>query len=331
MIKKNLILTMSAIIIALILCEILLRLLGLGYNYNPTDSSKTHHHKLVKNFYFTSYSSINEWINVDVYSDEEGYRINPFKKLNKDKLNKIAFLGDSFTLASQVDYNKSYVGLLENLPNSYLKNFGNNSYSPVIYLVQVLNDLEKFKPTHVIIQIFANDIYNDNYYIKFADTNNVNKLKYISGEDKNIIIPLYRYFYLLRFARKIYLSFTYKKDDPLVKDQKNEFYNNINNSNNITHKAIKRINNLSKEHNFKLYYFYIPNKHFVADNACCEKNSNYQTLKKFIGKEKFIDISKNISKNTNKIFFKEDIHLNNLGHKLIAEAIEDRLIKDLDK
>ena len=63
MIKKNLILTISAIIIGLFLCEILLRLLGIGYNYNPTDSSKTHHHKLVKNFYFTSYSPINEWIN----------------------------------------------------------------------------------------------------------------------------------------------------------------------------------------------------------------------------------------------------------------------------
>ena len=333
MIKKNLILIISAVLFSLTLCEIVLRLLGIGYNYNPTNSSKTHHHKLVKNSYFTSYSHLNEWINVDVFTDKDGYRINPNKKIYKDNLNKIAFLGDSFTLATQVDYNKSYVGLLENyFPNFYLKNFGNNSYSPIIYLVQILNDLKEFKPTHVIIQIYANDIDNDNNYFKYADVNDANKLKYVKGGEKNTIISLYRYSYLLRFIRKSYLSFVYKeiKENDVVAEREFQF-NNLNNSNNLTHKIIKRINNLSKVHNFKLYYFYIPYKGYIKNNSCCDKVYNYQVLKKFIGKEKFIDISKYISKNTNKIFFKSDLHMNDLGHKFIAEAIKDRLVKDLNK
>lgn len=287
----------------------------------------------VNDSFFTSYSQHNEWKSFNIYFDKDGYRIKSEKKLNKYSLNKIAFLGDSFTIASQVPYNKTFVGLLENsLPSSNLKNFATSSYSPSIYLVQVLNDFKKFKPTHVVIQIYDNDIKDDNEYIKLANSNDINNLKYIDGGGKNLMITLYRHSHFLRFIRKFQQIIKYKyflKD--IVPAYNFDFYKNIKNKNNLTNKIIKKINSLSTKQRFKLYYIYIPNKLFIKDNMCCHNVSNYKAFKEFIGDEKFIDISNYFSNPADKIYFNKDIHLTPYGHQLVAKAIKDRILSDLIK
>ena len=80
--KKKFILILASIFFTVVLCEVLLRFLGIGYNHNPMVTSKTRHHMNVNNYFFTSYSHHNEWKNFNIYYDKDGYRTKPGKKLN---------------------------------------------------------------------------------------------------------------------------------------------------------------------------------------------------------------------------------------------------------
>ena len=280
--KKNVVLLSTSIFFSIVLCEILLRLFGIAYNLNPMEPDRIRHHMNVNNYFFTSYSHHNEWKGFNIYYDKDGYRTKPGKKLNKYNLNRIAFLGDSFTQAWQVTYDETFVGLLENsLPNGNLKNFGTASYSPIIYLVQILNDVKEFKPSHVIIQICDNDIRDDGIYFKRANSNNINNLEYIDGGKEKLIITLYRYSYFLRFIRKyqqiIKYNYFFGSDgkDPLA--FKFDFYKNIKNEKHLTNKIIKKINDLSTKQGFKLYYIYIPNRSLVNNN-CCNNIPNFKSF-----------------------------------------------------
>ena len=93
--------------------------------------------------------------------------------LQSDK-KSILFLGDSFTEAVQVRWEKSFVGLIES-PNITVKNFGVISYSPIIYIAQMLKEMEDFQPTDIVVQIFENDFNDDLKYIKRANSQNLIK------------------------------------------------------------------------------------------------------------------------------------------------------------
>ena len=70
-------------------------------------------------------------------------------------------MGDGFTEANSVSWAQSFVGLIESKnSNLSVRNFGVASYSPVIFLVQMNNEVKSFQPTDVVVQIFENDFNN---------------------------------------------------------------------------------------------------------------------------------------------------------------------------
>jgi hypothetical protein len=101
----------------------------LGYLNAPLDLDQIVHHKHPKNLEFVIYDPFNEYGPHLVNYDDSGLRVNTKKKIinNKNK-NKIAFIGDSFTEANQVDFKHSFVGLFEeSYKNTLFKNYGVSS------------------------------------------------------------------------------------------------------------------------------------------------------------------------------------------------------------
>ena len=77
-----------------------------------------------------------------VFTDSKGYRYSGKKRKNL-KDNTVIILGDSFAYGWALDYEKTFVGMLENSQDKYfVNNLSVPSYSPTVYLYQI----KKIKP-----------------------------------------------------------------------------------------------------------------------------------------------------------------------------------------
>ena len=337
---RNIYLVFFSIIIAGILLELILRFFGLGYNLNPSDWDNIRHHSNPKNFMFRSYDSQNEFGGHYIFYDAKGYRV-PNKEFNIEEqkgVKRIAFIGDSMTQAVQHFWKDSFIGIIqERFPNIVVRNFGTGSYSPLLYLVLLKRDVKEFKPTDVIIQLYANDMGNDEYYYKFANSKNINEINSVSSR-KNWIIKYYRYSYLLRFLRKVQQNIKVKYYVPMLEtlfpktpDEKrakffdsNAGWNELGNENNLTTKLLNEIIKLSEESKYNLYFFFIPwKKRLTSINSCCESDTHYRQVRKFITNNNFIDISNYMKNSKESLFFEHWPYPNQNGHRAIANAISD--------
>ena len=182
----NLILLPISTLFAFFLVEIFLRFTGIGYGNSPIEANNLIHHLHPKNYEFLVYNPAREYGGFTVYYDETGYRVKSKNlPIEKDKsLQRIAFFGDSFTEATQVRWEKSFVGLIESKhSNITVRNFGVTSYSPIIYIAQMLKEMEDFQPTDIVVQIFENDFYDDWEYLKRANSQNLTEIKVVNGQN----------------------------------------------------------------------------------------------------------------------------------------------------
>ena len=178
---------------SLILLEIILRFFNLGYLSLSVERSDILHHENLKNNYFTSYDFSNEreWNNIDIYYDNFGNRFSGTSKNQDINLKKYIFLGDSFTEALQVQWEKTFVGIIENKIHNYqILNLGVTTYSPSIYYLKLKKDINEYKNIHkILIQIFSYDFIDDEYYKVYSNVPDISdpkeyisKLKYISPQ-----------------------------------------------------------------------------------------------------------------------------------------------------
>ena len=121
-----------------------------------------YHHTLRENVQYTNNVSF-----VDTYvlcTNNHGFKSKCNQVDNKDY--EFAFIGDSFTEGTPIEYEDSFVGIFTEKTGYKTANLGIVSYSPKIYLSK-LNYLIKqgFKFDHVIIFIDISDFYDDtNFY-----------------------------------------------------------------------------------------------------------------------------------------------------------------------
>ncbi len=97
-------------------------------------------------------------------TNEFGFKISCADKgKESEKKYDIAFIGDSFTEAEGMDYEKSFVGLFaQNNPSLKVVNLGVASYSPSIYFVKIAHLLKQgFTFKHVVVAIDISDISNE--------------------------------------------------------------------------------------------------------------------------------------------------------------------------
>jgi len=199
-------LILISIVVGLGIAEIGLRILDLGYGNAPYDSHPVLHHVHPTSYYYRSHSPGGEYGGHFVYYDQNGLIAESVKTAPKETDCRIAFLGDSFTEARHVPYEKSFVGLLDSSTDCETRNYGVISYSPIIYYLQWKHVVRKWKPDVVIVQLFSNDMDSDDSYFDEAKFNSDGEPIALPGASGDWIVTYLRKSYVLRLLRRAQLT-----------------------------------------------------------------------------------------------------------------------------
>ena len=286
-------------------------------------------------------------------TDNNGFRISCFSNQDSGRVYDIGIIGDSFTEAVGIEYEESYVGIIEKKFNQKkIANLAVSSYSPTIYFSKIkrlLNDGYAFK--EIIVFLDLSDLHDDNVCYKLEG----DKVKK-KDENSKCYYENYSIFerlsnFSLNRMRLTYELFLIGNNLLIESGLKKKKIKNwvINNPrSNWTFDYKKNIfNNLeledalktSEEHMFNLFEL-LRNKNidlsivvypwpgtikYENDNNLHVnfwKNFCIDKCKQFINLQKpFFNMKK--SKSYKKIYFenyiKGDVHFNESGNKIIAE------------
>ena len=206
---KRLSLFLTSVAVACGLCELLLRVMGIGYGTVHMESSQILHHVHPLDYRFVSYHPSREYGGHVVYYDEDGRRASPRGRRDSGTERfSVAFLGDSFVEAPQVSHDDSFVGRLESVARgrASVRNYGTSSYSPILYLIQWGHQVQRANPTHVFLMLFGNDVRND---LEMAESGRLDadgEIVGVSGLETSWLTRVSRMAYLGRLIRKTQLQ-----------------------------------------------------------------------------------------------------------------------------
>ena len=307
-----------------------------------------YHHTLRENVKYTNNVSF-----VDTYvlcTNNYGFKSKCDQVDNKNY--EFAFIGDSFTEGTPIEYEDSFVGIFTEKTGYKTANLGIVSYSPKIYLSK-LNYLSKqgFKFDHVVVFIDMSDFYDDtNFYsidenLKVAEKNykkkNLKRRKFLRNN-----FPLTNfYMFVLKkykftkeekqldnnenpiFTDKVNIKakWTYSKTDKI------EGYDlGVREGNQIMVNHMEKLYEILSKNNIKLSLAVYPWPHQLENDVVnsihvkiwqefcqnkCEKFINYFPI--------FFEKMNNSSylETYKKYYFKNDPHFNKIGHKVLAKEL----------
>lgn len=329
---KNVLTILVSTLIAFLIAEVFLRIIGVGYGNAPLERSHTYHHVHPNNYQFLMHDPNGEYGGFHVYYDNLGFRVadeasHTNELIDEDKA--IIFMGDSFTEGNQVPYNETFASLVSERLGVPSVNFGVSSYSPLIYELQVKNIVSQFNANTVVLQIYSNDFSSDQSYFKDAILKK-NEIIGIDGGANNVIITIARKSYLARFIRKSQLLLQHILTNP--NDTIEVPYSAFDNEQGVTDEnllntvdILRRINSSLDEQNKKLYVFLIPSKSLSMAEECCSSDNLYTRFYSALDEVGVdtIDVRSHFeqSDDQNELFFNIDIHLTYKGHMAVASSI----------
>ena len=176
-----------------------------------------YHHTLRKNVKYSNNVSFTE--TYELCTNNHGFKSKCNQVDNKNY--EFAFIGDSFTEGTPIEYEDSFVGLFEEKTGYKTANLGIVSYSPKIYLSKINFLLkEGFKFDHVVIFIDISDFYDDtNFYS--IDDNLIVTEKYSKEKNLKRRKFLRRNFPLTNFYMFVIKKYKFKKkNNNKVEDNK---------------------------------------------------------------------------------------------------------------
>ena len=276
-----------------------------------------------------------------------------------DKHYDFAFIGDSFTEGTPIEYDDTFVGIFSNKTNYKTANLGIVSYSPKIYLSKINYLINQgFKFDHVVIFMDISDFYDDtNFYS--IDENLVVTEKY--SEQKNLKRRkfLRRNFPLTNFYMFVIKKYKFKKSDlsrinennlpnftekvnlkanwTYSKNDKIDGYDlGINEGHKIMVDQMIKLYQILNINNAKMSLAVYPWPHqlnydveksihvTIWQDFCknrCENFINYfPVFFKEMSESSYIETYK-------KYYFKNDPHFNKYGHKILAHKLINTLTK----
>ena len=299
-----------------------------------------------------------------VLTDKNGLR---YSGVSRDSgKENIIFFGDSFTYGLGLNYEDTFIGILEKKFKKY--NFLNYSvigYSPSVYLYQ----LEKIAYSNINVKkiILPLDITdfseessgwnykkNDNYPQRLNDIKKIKNLKKESFKDKNLKASRFIASKVNNFFRNIKLNRLYKnknKDKTPGKTSIGKFlYTPIDQTdpnlwkplgfNNGVKKLelnISAISLLAKKMNAEFYILIYPwpdTLEFGQKQFNLEKFTTDLCLKIYCMSiintfSEFEEVRKTDKENwLNKLYILGDLHVNKFGHKLIADKISTEVFSN---
>ena len=308
-----------------------------------------YHHTLRKNVKYSNNVSFIE--TYELCTNNHGFKSKCNQVDNKNY--EFAFIGDSFTEATPIEYEDSFVGLFEENTGYKTANLGIVSYSPKIYLSKINFLLkEGFKFDHVVIFIDISDFYDDtNFYS--IDDNLIVTEKYSKEKNLKRRKFLRRNFPLTNFYMFVIKKYKFKKENnnkvednklPVFtekvdlkakwtysKTNKLEGYDiGIEEGHKLMTDHMAQLYEILNKNNIKMSLAVYPWPHQLNNDI---ENSLQVTIwKEFCENrcENFINYfpfffndmnNSSFLETYNKFYFKNDPHFNKSGHKVLAEKL----------
>jgi lysophospholipase L1-like esterase len=255
----------------------------------------------------TNFNFLNNSINKDINATNKNYNI--------------MFVGDSITLGWGVDFNKSFPYLIKNKleKENMLRNYSINIFNLGVGNYNIDSYLESIKkysflePDLIVVSLYINDLEKKSYP---KDNLKILKKSYLYGflSDKLINLDFKNNGNYIEYYNNMYA------DNELVKNFNNKIISIKKESKDLDSKLI--IINIPELHDLKNYKFEKSQNLFL--NISRNNNITYYDCFDFI--------NDSISKSSFLWVSKEDVHPNELGHKLISEsAYNPILVKIIEK
>ncbi len=317
---------LAGVAVGLVLVELGLRLLGLRYGATGLVSDPILHHAPMRNYTFTKYDPSGDYGGHLVRYDAEGLVAPaapsaaapcPAPKY------RVAFMGDSFVAATEVPYEESFVGRLAERARRHavVKNYGVSSYSPIFYLLQWRTKVRRFKPTHVFVLLYSNDIAGDRRMVRQA----------LRGEDGRIVaIPGPKEGWWRIQMRKAYVYQLLAKHRTLLEYWlKHQNYWVVENPD-VSELSAGLVLNLAREvkaTGARFVLMAVPSKFRLTTGYADPKEPEFSDKWRLWAAKnavEFLDLVprfQEAQREGQKLFFHRDIHFSPAGHKVVADAI----------
>jgi hypothetical protein len=329
---KTLFVSMTILLVMLAVIELFLRLLGFrqqGNSFLEKDTVLHHIHR--KNYTFNVQSFEGEEQGSHTVKYDQFRRRVSENSLKSMKDNDIWFLGDSFTESNELSWENTYAGKIDISTQYRTVNFGVKSYSPLLYFIQLRKELQSIskKPEIVYIQLYSNDVSDDDHYAVSAEFDYSDRPVKCNGGSK-LLYNIYTRLVLLNETERAIRRMFYFFNKRSASSANARIFNNYNelapdiNSNGRFGKSILQINSLLDSLAIKHYFFAIPSKY-----SCLSKDwtsptfpsnfTHFMTENKF----PFINLDSVFQKSSQPegLFYKDDIHCTTAGNDLIAREI----------
>lgn len=334
--KKEILLFIGSVLFTLICLEIGLRVYKWSRNDDSLALNVCQYDKLLgwrgkPNLHGGGYSEEGSF-NID--SNSRGYRDIEYNYEKPNGIKRIVVLGDSFTWGEGVRLERSFPKALEQvLGGKYqVLSLGMLGYSTDQELLALSGEGLKYKPDVVIMAFFLDDVFNNGNMVQEYP-----KSHYIIDKNDKLVLKNVPVPYLKSPLRSVELIKTqihklktilgtpaeYRKDGWLnvltpkyltSKDWQ------------LTLRLLQEVNNLCRLRNIKFMVTVIPLSFQVA-----EKNTRLpqKVLLEFGEKSDIpvLDFLPVFEKHNERLYFLKDLHWNEKGHYIAAQAIYDFLFK----
>jgi lysophospholipase L1-like esterase len=239
-------------------------------------------------------------------------------------------MGDSFTEAGQVPYAVSFPGLLEETAAGRcdVRNYGVRSYSPAIYLVQWTRDVRNWKPTHVFLLLFGNDVREDVTYMESATVDQSGMPTSIEGPSDGWLVTQLRRSYTARFARLIYMRLSWMWQ---FRGQEHTIVAGVVEENpeltKLSTDLVRELDRRVRADGGRLVLMAVPSRYrLMGDGTIVVAEDFHQKVKSWATEHgiEFLDLFEPFQRGSRpdvQLFFRQDIHFTEEGHALAAAVI----------
>ena len=320
--------------IGFIAVEITLRATGMGFGNSPMEPDPVLHHVHPRNYRFVQQHPSGELGGFEIEYDDEGrvYRGRNAESLwpRGSPACRVALMGDSFTEGGQVPFAVSFAARLEDAGRKTceVRNYGVRSYSPAIYLVQYTEVVRAWKPTHVFVLIFGNDVREDVTYMSSAVKGPDGFPTAIQGPSDGWLFSQLRQLYTARFARMIGMRLSWEwqfrgVDQTIVGGVVEENPDLPD----LTRHLLIELNRRIRADGAEMILMSVPSRYRLMGDGSVKVDEDFHHKVKTwaLGSGvPFLDLFEPFERGSRPdtaLFFREDIHFTEEGHALAAAAI----------
>ncbi len=323
-----------ALMFCVVVLEVALRLLGLGYGHSPDVGHPVFHHWNPTDYDTVVWSPQDDYGGFSMHFNSAGCAMSgELPPLTQPSL---VFLGDSFTLARQVREEKRFANLVGEQLGMPVVNLGNGSACPLLSRLQLEWFADRISPAAVVYQLYSNDITGERDMRKLARSDAAGRIVAVPGENTPIWVRVGRAVYVVRWMRMHYLAWQFEREmqrrggdaevkawAPLHPKPLEESYPAAERRQ--VEESILELANICRARNWPFFLCVIPDRGALLEKKPDHFADYFQQFAEAHNLN-FIDLASRFrSYPPRELFFRIDIHLTETGHRAAAEAIAPAL------